>query len=57
MPTRCDEAYSRRTSEITPRLIRQRVEAQLELEEGSLDAKEYRDAVKVATAEAIVSCH
>lgn len=42
-------------SEITPRQIRQRVEKQLELDEGTLDAKEYRDAVKAATAEAIVS--
>ncbi|KIP03807.1 hypothetical protein PHLGIDRAFT_129918 [Phlebiopsis gigantea 11061_1 CR5-6] len=39
--------------EITPRQIRQRVEEQLGVEEGSLDAKEYRNVVKIATAEAI----
>jgi hypothetical protein len=41
-------------SELTPRQIRSRVEKQLGLEEGALDTKEYKDAVKEATNEAMV---
>ncbi|EKM50603.1 uncharacterized protein PHACADRAFT_166282 [Phanerochaete carnosa HHB-10118-sp] len=39
--------------EITPRQIRQRIEKQLGLNEGSLDAREFKDAVKAVTAEAM----
>lgn len=41
--------------ELTPRLIRQMIEKQLGLEEASLDASEYKSAIKDATTSALVS--
>ena len=40
---------------LTPRLIRQTIEKQLGLEEASLDASEYKSAIKSATKSALVS--
>lgn len=40
-------------SSLTPRMIRREVEKIMELEEGALDVKLYRDAVKKATADAM----
>ena len=46
------------TRDFTPRLIRQTIEKQLGLEEASLDASEYKSAIKLATKSALVSaCH
>ena len=41
--------------ELTPRLIRQKIEKQLGLEEASLDASEYKSAIKTAAKSAVVS--
>ena len=41
--------------ELTPRLIRQTIEKQLGLEEASLDASEYKSAIKSAAKSAVVS--
>lgn len=43
------------TRELTPRLIRQKIEKQLGLEEASLDASEYKSAIKFAARSAVVS--
>ena len=38
----------------TPRLVRQMIEKQYNLESGTLDAPEYKSAIKAATAAAVV---
>ena len=43
-----------RPSEVTLRIARRRVEEQLGLEEGALDTRELKDAVKDAVEQAVV---
>lgn len=40
--------------DLTPRLIRQGIEKELALDEGVLDASEYKSAIKAATKYALV---
>lgn len=48
-----DDPFIFRT--LTPRVIRQTIEKQLGLEETSLDASEYKSAIKSAAKSALVS--
>lgn len=42
-------------SQLTPRVIRQMVEKEMDLEQGTLDAKKYKDAARSAVTEAMAS--
>lgn len=46
--------HTRQGREYTPRIVRQKVEEELALESGVLDAKEYKVVVKDALTDALV---